>query len=104
MAGRIEQTIKDWTIRRKILTGFCGVLACTAPNARPGIRAAWMLATMKAPMSYGPTDSPWERGDEEQRRDRGDDAFRAEQRELTAREERHARSTMRRPHNQSSSM
>src|SRR3954452_20331828 len=30
MAGRLEQTIKDWTIRRKILTGFCAVLACTA--------------------------------------------------------------------------
>ena len=30
MAGRLEQTIKDWTIRRKILTGFCAVLSCTA--------------------------------------------------------------------------
>src|SRR3954469_328781 len=30
MAGGLEQTIKDWTIRRKILTGFCAVLACTA--------------------------------------------------------------------------
>src|SRR5688572_27857269 len=30
MAGRVEQTIKDWTIRRKILTGFGVVLGLTA--------------------------------------------------------------------------
>jgi methyl-accepting chemotaxis protein len=29
MAGRIEQTIKDWTIRRKILSGFAVVLLLT---------------------------------------------------------------------------
>jgi len=29
MPGRLEQTVKDWTIRRKILTGFSGVLALT---------------------------------------------------------------------------
>ncbi len=30
MAGRVGQTIKDWTIRRKILTGFSVVLALAA--------------------------------------------------------------------------
>jgi len=29
MPSRVEQVIKDWTIRRKILTGFGVVLACT---------------------------------------------------------------------------
>jgi hypothetical protein len=30
MAGRVEQAIKDWTIRRKILTGFSSVLVLAA--------------------------------------------------------------------------
>lgn len=30
MPGRLEQTVKDWTIRRKILTGISGVLALAA--------------------------------------------------------------------------
>ena len=30
MAGRVEQTIKDWTIRRKILTGFTLVMLLTS--------------------------------------------------------------------------
>jgi methyl-accepting chemotaxis protein len=30
MAGSLEQTVKDWTIRRKILTGFAGVLVLTS--------------------------------------------------------------------------
>ncbi|MGH7534252.1 MAG: HAMP domain-containing protein, partial [Gemmatimonadales bacterium] len=30
MSGRLEQTIKDWTIRRKILTGFSIVLTLSA--------------------------------------------------------------------------
>jgi methyl-accepting chemotaxis protein len=30
MAGRVEQMIKDWTIRRKILTGFSAVLVLAA--------------------------------------------------------------------------
>jgi len=39
MASRLEQTIKDWTIRRKILTGFAGVLALTALLGWQAIRA-----------------------------------------------------------------
>lgn len=39
MAGGLEQTIKDWTIRRKILTGFAMVLACTALLGWLGLRA-----------------------------------------------------------------
>ena len=45
MAGRLEQMIKDWTIRRKILTGFCGgaglhrgARLARAPGARPDER------------------------------------------------------------------
>jgi len=34
-----QQTIKDWTIRRKILTGFAGVLALTAVLGWQAIRA-----------------------------------------------------------------
>ena len=39
MAGGLEQTIRDWTIRRKILTGFAMVLACTALLGWLGLRA-----------------------------------------------------------------
>ncbi|HEU5041477.1 MAG TPA: methyl-accepting chemotaxis protein, partial [Gemmatimonadales bacterium] len=39
MAGRVEQTIKDWTIRRKILSGFGVVLALAAVLGWLAIRA-----------------------------------------------------------------
>ena len=39
MAGRLEQTIKDWTIRRKILTGFGLVLTLTSLLGLVAVRA-----------------------------------------------------------------
>jgi methyl-accepting chemotaxis protein len=39
MAGRLEQAVKDWTIRRKILTGFSAVLAFTAALGWQGLRS-----------------------------------------------------------------
>ncbi|HEU4523605.1 MAG TPA: hypothetical protein VFR62_01200, partial [Gemmatimonadales bacterium] len=39
MANSWQQTIRDWTIRRKILTGFAVVLAFTAALGWQAIRA-----------------------------------------------------------------
>jgi methyl-accepting chemotaxis protein len=39
MPSSLKQTIKDWTIRRKILTGFTGVLSLTAVLGWQAIRA-----------------------------------------------------------------
>ncbi len=39
MPSRVEQTIKDWTIRRKILTGFAAVLALTSLLGWQAMRA-----------------------------------------------------------------
>jgi methyl-accepting chemotaxis protein len=39
MPSRLEQAIRDWTIRRKILTGFGGVLALTAMVGWQAVRA-----------------------------------------------------------------
>ncbi len=48
MPSRWEQTIKDWTIRRKILTGFSGVLALTAFLGWQAIRALDRMARVGA--------------------------------------------------------
>jgi methyl-accepting chemotaxis protein len=53
MAGRIEQTIKDWTIRRKILTGFCGVLACTAVRGWLALRGLDRMNVASAQIVQG---------------------------------------------------
>ena len=48
MAGRLEQGIKDWTIRRKILTGFAVVLLLTALLGWQAIQGLGRLTTAVA--------------------------------------------------------
>jgi methyl-accepting chemotaxis protein len=53
MAGRIEQTIKDWTIRRKILTGVGVVLALTTLLGWIAIRALDRINVAAAGIAQG---------------------------------------------------
>ncbi|HEU4474578.1 MAG TPA: hypothetical protein VFR72_07055, partial [Gemmatimonadales bacterium] len=39
MANDWQQTVRDWTIRRKILTGFAGVLVLTSVLGWQALRA-----------------------------------------------------------------
>ena len=65
MANSWQQTIKDWTIRRKILTGFAMVLALTTalgwqalPGARPAQRRRQRRAGRGADLPGLPDDDP----------------------------------------------
>jgi methyl-accepting chemotaxis protein len=53
MAGSLEQTIKDWTIRRKILTGFGGVLVLTAVLGWLALRSLDRMNTTAAQIVQG---------------------------------------------------
>jgi methyl-accepting chemotaxis protein len=53
MSGRLEQTIKDWTIRRKILTGFGGILLLTAALGWLALRSLDRMNTTAARIIQG---------------------------------------------------
>jgi methyl-accepting chemotaxis protein len=48
MASRLEQTIKDWTIRRKILTGFSAILVLTGLLGWQALERLELLTTAVA--------------------------------------------------------
>jgi methyl-accepting chemotaxis protein len=53
MSGSLEQAIKDWTIRRKILTGFGGILLLTAALGWLALRSLDRMNTTAARIIQG---------------------------------------------------